>query len=81
MQIEHLLMPGFTMDVLGEEPCEVDASRPTPHQRYRVIDPEGNEDWVCAYDARTLPDGRTPEQRGLHGFPWRREDEQGRRST
>jgi hypothetical protein len=48
--IEHRLMPGFTMTVLETRDCETDANRPEPHLAYRVTDPEGNDDWLCAYD-------------------------------
>jgi hypothetical protein len=48
--IEHDLVPGFTMRVKGTRPCETDGARPEPHDAYQVTDPEGNEDWLCAYD-------------------------------
>ena len=25
-----------------------------PHSRYKIIDPEGNKDWLCAYDIRVI---------------------------
>ena len=52
--IEHHLMPGFTMAVLDTRDCETDGTRPEPHLAYKVTDPEGNEDWLCAYDARRV---------------------------
>ena len=54
MKIEHELMPGFVMEVLAQKPCETDSARPDPHQQYKVIDPLGNEDWLCGYDARVV---------------------------
>ena len=39
------------MEVLEAKDCETDYARPEPHAQYRVIDPEGNEDWICGYDA------------------------------
>jgi|HubBroStandDraft_4_1064222.scaffolds.fasta_scaffold538057_4 hypothetical protein len=50
--IEHRLMPGFTMPVLETRECETDSNRPEPHLAYKVEDPEGNEDWLCAYDVQ-----------------------------
>jgi hypothetical protein len=53
-RIEHKIMPGFPMKVLDTDDCETDGARPEAHQRFKVIDPEGNEDWLCAYDAVKL---------------------------
>lgn len=49
-KIEHNLMPGFPMAVLETRNCETDFARPEPHQQYKIVDPEGNEDWLCAFD-------------------------------
>jgi len=51
-EIEHNLMPGFVMRVQAAAGCEIDGARPEPHQQYKITDPEGNEDWLCAYDVR-----------------------------
>lgn len=51
-KIEHRLMPGFTMPVLDTRECETDATRPEPHLQYKVTDPEGNEDRLCAMDVQ-----------------------------
>jgi hypothetical protein len=54
-KIEHTLMPSGMfppMPVLETRECETDFARPEPHLAYRVIDPEGNEDWLCGYEAR-----------------------------
>ena len=51
-KIEHRLMPGFIMTVLETRDCETDSARPEPHQAYKITDPEGNEDWLCAYDVK-----------------------------
>jgi hypothetical protein len=51
-KIEHRLMPGFTMTVLAWLECETDGSRPEPHGKYCITDPEGNEDWLCGYDVQ-----------------------------
>jgi hypothetical protein len=51
-RIEHKLMPGFAMTVQAAEPCETDNGRPDAHSRYKITDPDGNEDWLCAYDVR-----------------------------
>jgi hypothetical protein len=48
--IEHELMPGFAMRVQDTRECETDAARPEPHSAYKITDPDGNEDWLCAYD-------------------------------
>jgi hypothetical protein len=53
-KIEHNLMPGFTMTVLAVKSCETDGTRNVGHDQFRVIDPEGNEDWLCAYDVRVV---------------------------
>lgn len=52
--IEHKDLPGFRMRVRETAPCETDAARPEPHLTYRITDPEGNEDWLCAYDVRRV---------------------------
>jgi hypothetical protein len=54
VRIEHQYMPGFVMPVLGHRDCETDGTRPEPHVAFKVVDPEGNEDWVCAYDVRAV---------------------------
>lgn len=58
--IEHRLMPGYTMKVLGTKDCETDGNRPEPHLAYQVTDPEGNPDWLCAHDV----------QKPGEGLPW-----------
>lgn len=50
--IEHELLPGFRMKVLATRDCETDWNRDEPHQSYKIVDFEGNEDWLCAYDVR-----------------------------
>ena len=52
-KINHKLIPLGVfppMTILDVKDCETDAARPEPHSQYQVIDPEGSEDWVCAYD-------------------------------
>lgn len=51
--IEHTGLPGFRMRVREVGDC-ADEIRPESHPRYKVIDPEGCEDWLCAYDARRV---------------------------
>jgi len=51
-KIEHKLMPGFTMEVNGIKGCETGPGRETPHMQYKITDPDGNADWLCAYDVR-----------------------------
>lgn len=58
--IEHRLMPGFTMPVEDTRPCETEPNRPWPHLAYRVKDPQGCTDWLCAYDV----------QRPGENLPW-----------
>lgn len=53
-KIEHDLMPGFVMEVQGVGTCEPDGVRSEEHAQYRVIDPGGNEDWLCAYDVHQV---------------------------
>lgn len=55
--IEHRLMPGFTMTVLDTRDCESGGNRTDPHQQYKVTDPEGNDDWLCAYDVQKPGEG------------------------
>ena len=43
------------MTILEAKPCETDYARPLAHLQYKVIDPEGNEDWICGYDAERQP--------------------------
>ena len=52
--IEHRLMAGFRMKVEGLEPCATGPDRPEPHSAYKITDPEGNEDSLCAYDVRKV---------------------------
>jgi hypothetical protein len=52
--IEHHLIRGFRMVVLAVEDCETDHNRSEPHAQYQVIDPEGCEDWLCAYDVHRV---------------------------
>lgn len=56
--IEHRLMPGFAMTVLDTRECEKDANRREAHSAYQVRDPEGNLDWLCAYDVQRPGAGR-----------------------
>lgn len=55
--IEYNLMPGFRMQVLDVQDCEEDWSRPGPHKRYKVVDPVGNEDWLCGHDVYLVAGG------------------------
>jgi hypothetical protein len=52
-KIEHNLMPGFEMKVLDIEPCDPDCSGDS-HSCYKVIDPEGKEDWLCEHDVKLV---------------------------
>jgi hypothetical protein len=54
-RIEHKLMPGFAMTVKAIDACRPDPTRPAQHSQYKITDPEGNEDWLCAYDVRAAP--------------------------
>jgi len=49
-KIEHDLMPGFVMEIQGVRVCETDGGRPELHDAYKVTDPDGNTDWLCAFD-------------------------------
>ena len=53
-RIAHKLLRGFSMEVLAVEPCEVAAGQ-EPHDSYKIIDPEGAEDWLCAHDVVRVP--------------------------
>jgi hypothetical protein len=53
-RIEHKLVPGFPMAIQAIEPCETDGARSQPHSQYQVTDPEGNTDWLCAYNVRLV---------------------------
>ena len=51
------LMPDYvwTGTILEIEDCDPDvSSRSVPHQRFKVIDPDDNEDWLCAYDTHKV---------------------------
>lgn len=50
--IEHKLLPGFGMTIQEVAPCPQDQGRPLPHNSFRIVDPEGEEDWLCGYDVR-----------------------------
>ena len=52
-KIEHELVPGFTMAIQATEPCEED-DLTEPHLAYKITDPDGTEDWLCAYDVRKV---------------------------
>lgn len=55
MKIEHKDMPGFVMEVLKEKPCLGDERLyGENHSSYKVIDPEGQEDWLCSLDVRIV---------------------------
>ena len=55
-KIEHDLVPGFVMVVQDKMACETGPARPLEHSKYLVTDPEGAEDWLCAYDvSRVTP--------------------------
>jgi hypothetical protein len=43
-------MPGFVMEIKAVGTCETDSARPEPHARYLITDPDGNDDWLCAFD-------------------------------
>lgn len=49
-RIAHDLMPDFTMPVEDVRPCEQSSNRYFPHSQYKVTDPEGQTDWLCAFD-------------------------------
>lgn len=51
-RIEHKLMPGFVMEVNGIKVCETGPGREEPHMQYKITGPDGNTDWLCAYDVR-----------------------------
>ena len=51
-KIERKLMPGFVMTVEETAPCETDGARPHDHLKYRITDPEGEPDWLCAEDVQ-----------------------------
>ena len=54
-RVEHDQMPGFVMTVQEVKDCETDGNRSQPHSQYKITDPEGNEDWLCAYDVSRVP--------------------------
>ena len=53
-RIEHKLMPGFAMVIQAAQECETDGSRSEPHRQYMITDPDGNVDWLCAYDVQAV---------------------------
>jgi hypothetical protein len=53
-KIEHNQLPGFVMDIEETAECETDLVRHEPHARYQITDPEGNKDWLCAYDVHEV---------------------------
>lgn len=48
--IEHKDMPGFPMKIEAIGTCESSAGRDETHRKYKITDPEGQSDWLCAYD-------------------------------
>ena len=54
MHIEHKLVPGFPMEFQDATSCKTDRSRPEPHAKYKVTDPDGSTNWLCAYDVRPV---------------------------
>ncbi len=50
-RIAHNLVPDFVMEVLEAQPCEQGTGA---HSSYRIIDPEGQEDWLCEYDVHKV---------------------------
>lgn len=52
--IEHHEMPGFVMKIEAVKECEVDQFRSEPHSQYQITDPEGSQDWLCAYDVHEV---------------------------
>lgn len=67
--IEHQYMPGFTMTVQETRECEQDFARPESHLAYKITDPEGNEDWLCAYDVRKPAGGAGPRGASFSNGP------------
>lgn len=53
-RIEHKLIPGFQMTVQETDACETGPGRDEQHMQFRITDPEGNTDWLCAYDVRKI---------------------------
>jgi hypothetical protein len=53
-RIEHKMLPGLILAVQEVKDCELDGARPEPHSQYRVLGPDGNTDWLCAYDCRAV---------------------------
>jgi hypothetical protein len=49
-KITHDLLPSFVLHVREVKPCETGGSRPGPHDQYLVADPEGYDDWLCAFE-------------------------------
>lgn len=47
--IEHKHLPGFEMTIHDTAPCpgQTDAR---PHLAYKITDPDGCQDWLCAHD-------------------------------
>jgi len=52
--IEHDLMHGYQMPVVDLMACETSPARPLEHSQFLILDPEGNEDWLCAYDVHRV---------------------------
>jgi hypothetical protein len=53
-RIAHDLMPGHVMAILEVRPCDTDDVRQPDHSEYRVVDPGGNSDWLCAFDVHPI---------------------------
>lgn len=53
MKIEFKSYPGFVMQVLEEKSCDGDDNA-EEHPAYKVVDPEGTEDWVCSRDVQVV---------------------------
>ena len=53
-RIEHELVPGFIMTIEDVEACEQTGGRDEPHLQFQITDPDGNTDWLCAWDVRRV---------------------------
>ena len=55
--IEHDLMPGYAMEVREVRACEPEPPRSAEHDSYKITDPEGQTDWLCAFDVHAVRRG------------------------
>lgn len=48
-QTKHISVMGFEVPLLDTKPCDQTLEHDKPHKMYLVVNPEGEEEWVCEW--------------------------------